>query len=147
MYRRNPDIVALLPRQKGQRLGNRRLKPDSERLLGEVIDVWAARAERLPVSWIVEECRRLIHQGYKEITLLGQNVNSFGKDKPEWNCLFHDLLYRIDVPHMATLQLDLTPAGFWDSATVLLPSSCIAPEVACSGAMSGPEVGTAGRPE
>ncbi len=58
IYRSNPDIVALLPRQKGQRLGNRRLKPDSERLLGEVIDVWAARAERLPVSWIVEECRR-----------------------------------------------------------------------------------------
>jgi putative transposase len=58
VYRSNPDIVALLPRQKGQRLGNRRLKPDSERLLGEVIDVWAARAERLPVSWIVEECRR-----------------------------------------------------------------------------------------
>ena len=23
-----------------------------------MIDVWAARAERLPVSWIVEECRR-----------------------------------------------------------------------------------------
>jgi hypothetical protein len=58
VHRRNPDIVALLPRQKGQRLGNRRLRPDAERLLGEVIDVWAARAERLPVSWIVEECRR-----------------------------------------------------------------------------------------
>jgi putative transposase len=57
VYRSNPDIVALLPRQRGQRLGNRRLKPNSERLLGEVIDVWAARAERLPVSWIVEECR------------------------------------------------------------------------------------------
>ncbi len=58
VYLRNPDIVALLSRQKGQRMSNRRLKPDSERLLGEVIGVWAARAERLPVSWIVEECRR-----------------------------------------------------------------------------------------
>jgi len=58
VYRKNPDIVALRPRQKGQRVGNRRLKPDSERLLSEVIDVWASRAERLPVSWIVEECRR-----------------------------------------------------------------------------------------
>lgn len=45
---------------------------------------------------IVEECRRLVDQGYQEITLLGQNVNSYGKDKPEWNCLFHDLLYRLD---------------------------------------------------
>jgi len=45
---------------------------------------------------IEEECRRLASQGYKEITLLGQNVNSYGKDKPEWQCLFHDLLQRLD---------------------------------------------------
>ncbi len=50
---------------------------------------------RSPES-IEEECRRLVGNGYKEITLLGQNVNSYGKDKPEWNCLFHDLLYRLD---------------------------------------------------
>ncbi len=50
---------------------------------------------RPPLS-IEEECRRLASEGYKEITLLGQNVNSYGKDKPEWNCLFHDLLYRLD---------------------------------------------------
>jgi tRNA-2-methylthio-N6-dimethylallyladenosine synthase len=49
-----------------------------------------------PPESIEEECRRLADQGYKEITLLGQNVNSYGKDKPEWNTLFHDLLYRID---------------------------------------------------
>lgn len=45
---------------------------------------------------ILEECRQLVDQGYKEITLLGQNVNSYGKDQPEWKCLFHDLLYQID---------------------------------------------------
>lgn len=49
-----------------------------------------------PPESILEECQRLVNQGYKEITLLGQNVNSYGKDKPEWNCLFHDLLYRLD---------------------------------------------------
>jgi len=49
-----------------------------------------------PPESIEEECRLLAAQGYKEITLLGQNVNSYGKDKPEWNCLFHDLLYKID---------------------------------------------------
>lgn len=49
-----------------------------------------------PPESILEECRLLVSQGYKEITLLGQNVNSYGKDKPEWQCLFHDLLYKID---------------------------------------------------
>lgn len=50
---------------------------------------------RAPES-IVEECKQLAANGYKEITLLGQNVNSYGKDKPEWQCLFHDLLYSLD---------------------------------------------------
>lgn len=45
---------------------------------------------------ILEECRKLVDRGYQEITLLGQNVNSYGKDRPEWNCLFHDLLYKLD---------------------------------------------------
>ena len=49
-----------------------------------------------PPESIEEECRQLVNKGYKEITLLGQNVNSYGKDKPEWSCLFHDLLYRLD---------------------------------------------------
>lgn len=49
-----------------------------------------------PPESIEEECRRLVSQGYKEISLLGQNVNSYGKDQPSWNCLFHDLLYRLD---------------------------------------------------
>lgn len=54
---------------------------------------------------IVEECQKLVEQGYKEITLLGQNVNSYGKDKPEWNALFHDLLYRIDkIPGLSRVR-------------------------------------------
>jgi len=50
---------------------------------------------RAPGS-IVDECKKLIEQGYQEIILLGQNVNSYGKDQPEWSCRFHDLLYRLD---------------------------------------------------
>ncbi|MDY6392911.1 MAG: tRNA (N6-isopentenyl adenosine(37)-C2)-methylthiotransferase MiaB [Bacilli bacterium] len=29
---------------------------------------------------ILDECKKLVEQGYQEITLLGQNVNSYGKD-------------------------------------------------------------------
>ncbi|QVL56332.1 MAG: tRNA (N6-isopentenyl adenosine(37)-C2)-methylthiotransferase MiaB [Simkaniaceae bacterium] len=49
-----------------------------------------------PPEDIENEVRLLADQGYKEITLLGQNVNSYGKDKPDWQELFHDLLYRLD---------------------------------------------------
>jgi tRNA-2-methylthio-N6-dimethylallyladenosine synthase len=58
-----------------------------------------------PPESIVEECQRLVDNGYKEITLLGQNVNSYGKDKPEWNCKFHDLLYQLDkIPGLSRVR-------------------------------------------
>jgi tRNA-2-methylthio-N6-dimethylallyladenosine synthase len=49
-----------------------------------------------PPQAIESEVRQLAAQGYKEVCLLGQNVNSYGKDQPEWQTLFHDLLYRLD---------------------------------------------------
>ncbi|MEM8728180.1 MAG: tRNA (N6-isopentenyl adenosine(37)-C2)-methylthiotransferase MiaB [Chlamydiota bacterium] len=49
-----------------------------------------------PPEDIEREARFLADRGYKELTLLGQNVNSYGKDRPEWKKLFHDLLYRLD---------------------------------------------------
>jgi len=43
---------------------------------------------------ILAECRELIQEGAKEITLLGQNVNSYGKDLPD-GVDFSDLLTMI----------------------------------------------------
>ncbi len=43
---------------------------------------------------ILAECRELIAQGYKDITLLGQNVNSYGKDL-DCGVDFSDLLAQI----------------------------------------------------
>lgn len=50
--------MALLPKPRGQKIGTRRLRPDTERLVNDVIDAWAAKAEHLPVAWILEECKR-----------------------------------------------------------------------------------------
>ncbi len=44
---------------------------------------------------IIKECRTLAEQGYREITLLGQNVNSYGNDLPE-KIDFADLLAEIN---------------------------------------------------
>jgi tRNA-2-methylthio-N6-dimethylallyladenosine synthase len=83
---------------------------------------------RDPAS-IEMECRKLVQDGYKEITLLGQNVNSYGKDKPEWNCLFHDLLYRLDkieglerIRFMTSHPVDIT-TGLMEAVRDL-PSLC-----------------------
>lgn len=57
---------------------------------------------RLPED-VISEVRELARQGYKEITLLGQNVNAYGKDLTDRNYLFGDLMddiSKIDVPRV-----------------------------------------------
>lgn len=44
---------------------------------------------------IISECEKLIYDGYKEITLLGQNVNSYGNDVPDENVNFANLLREV----------------------------------------------------
>lgn len=44
---------------------------------------------------IISECEKLINDGYKEITLLGQNVNSYGNDVPDENLNFANLLREV----------------------------------------------------
>ncbi|MBN2478807.1 MAG: tRNA (N6-isopentenyl adenosine(37)-C2)-methylthiotransferase MiaB [Parachlamydiales bacterium] len=45
---------------------------------------------------IIKEFKYLANLGYKEITLLGQNVNSYGKDFTDEKFLFSDLLYELN---------------------------------------------------
>ncbi|MCQ2474766.1 MAG: tRNA (N6-isopentenyl adenosine(37)-C2)-methylthiotransferase MiaB [Clostridia bacterium] len=44
---------------------------------------------------VIKEAKELISKGYKEITLLGQNVNSYGK-YPDYGCNFATLLKRLN---------------------------------------------------
>ena len=58
-----------------------------------------------PIDDIVAECKLLVDKGYREVTLLGQNVNSYGKDHPEWSVRFHDLLARLDaIPSLSRVR-------------------------------------------
>ncbi len=57
---------------------------------------------RLPED-IISEVRDLARQGYKEITLLGQNVNAYGKDLSERDYGLGDLMdaiHDIDIPRV-----------------------------------------------
>jgi len=50
-----------------------------------------------PAGELVDEVRRLAADGVREVTLLGQNVNSYGRDLPgEQRVTFAELLARID---------------------------------------------------
>lgn len=66
---------------------------------------------------ILKECRSLVYQGYKEITLLGQNVNAYGKDIYE-EYGFADLLKEVAETRISRLRFmtshpwDFTQAMF-----------------------------------
>ncbi len=57
-YRKNPDVMALIPQARGPTMGHRRVIPEVENLLRDVIDDWVRSGQRLPIIWIQEECRR-----------------------------------------------------------------------------------------
>lgn len=76
---------------------------------------------------IVAECKCLADQGFSEVTLLGQNVNSYGQDLE--NCDFADLLTRVSeienlrrVRFMTSHPKDLTPRLI--DAIAALPKVC-----------------------
>lgn len=57
---------------------------------------------RLPQD-IIQEVRHLAANGYQEVTLLGQNVNAYGKDFEDTSYRFGDLmddLHKIDIPRV-----------------------------------------------
>jgi len=52
---------------------------------------------------IISEIQSLIDEGYQEVTLLGQNVNSYGNDFKDKDYRFKDLLnelYKMDIPRV-----------------------------------------------
>lgn len=50
-----------------------------------------------PLEEVLEEVDELVQEGYKEIQLLGQNVNAYGKDLNESEATFAHLLEQVDL--------------------------------------------------
>ena len=65
---------------------------------------------RLP-EYIIKEVNELIKDGYKEVTLLGQNVNAYGKDL-DINYTMEDLLE--DVAHTGIERVRFVTSHPWD---------------------------------
>lgn len=64
---------------------------------------------------ILKECKLLIAEGYKEITLLGQNVDSYGKDLKDPNINFATLLDKVaSLPIKRVRFLTSYPSEFSD---------------------------------
>lgn len=66
---------------------------------------------------IINECQALINAGYKEITLLGQNVNAYGKDLDE-RYDFADLMEA--VAKLGIPRLRFTTSHPWDFSSKMI---------------------------
>lgn len=75
---------------------------------------------RQPES-ILSEVKDLIDQGYQEITLLGQNVNSYGLDFENRNYRFSDLLHDLSIQDVPRIRFTTShPKDFSDDLIQVL---------------------------
>ncbi len=62
-----------------------------------VVPFTRGRERSRPVTSILSECAQLVEMGYREVTVLGQNVNSYRYSSGGANVDFTELLYRISL--------------------------------------------------
>ncbi len=62
-----------------------------------VVPFTRGRERSRPVTSILSECAQLVEMGYKEVTVLGQNVNSYRFEQGGSAVDFAELLYRISL--------------------------------------------------
>ena len=72
---------------------------------------------------IIAEVEQLVKDGYSEITLLGQNVNAYGKDL-EGDYTFGDLLYDLDKTGIKRIRYTTSHPRDLDEKTMLAMAEC-----------------------
>ncbi len=78
---------------------------------------------RLPLD-IIEEVQGLVRDGFYEITLLGQNVNAYGKDFKEVNYTFGDLLTDLDQTGIKRIRFTTSHPRDLDDKTIMAMANC-----------------------
>lgn len=73
---------------------------------------------------IISEIRELASEGYKEITLLGQNVNAYGKDFTDQTYTFGDLLYDLDALGIERIRFTTSHPHDLDQKTMQAMRDC-----------------------
>ena len=73
---------------------------------------------------ILAEIRCLVKEGYKEVTLLGQNVNAYGKDLGDGEYTFGDLLYDIDKTGIERVRYTTSHPRDLDMKTIYAMRDC-----------------------
>jgi tRNA-2-methylthio-N6-dimethylallyladenosine synthase len=67
---------------------------------------------------IIDEVAHLASEGYKEVTLLGQNVNAYGKDFTDKDYTFKDLLHDLSLVSIPRIRFTTSHPRDFDEATV-----------------------------
>ncbi len=87
-----------------------------------IVPFTRGRERSRPTEDILNEITSLSKCGVREITLLGQTVNSYGKNMPEGKVTFTELLYQIDaIPGIERLRFTSPyPRDFTDELIIAL---------------------------
>ncbi len=73
---------------------------------------------RLPED-IIDEVKKLVSEGYQEVTLLGQNVNAYGKDFIDLEYTLGDLLFDLDKTGIPRIRFTTSHPRDLDLKTIL----------------------------
>lgn len=78
---------------------------------------------RMPED-IIKEVKDLVEQGYLEVTLLGQNVNAYGKDFANKNYTFGNLLKDLDNTGISRIRFTTSHPRDLDDLTIEAMATC-----------------------